>query len=573
MKDYTYVLIFFLFFICIFTIFAVSSSVADTITVGPDGPPMYDYSSIKIAVLNAKENDTINVYPGTYTESLVIDKALNLVGIGGSGITTIITPSADQNTIEVTKNFVNISGFTIKNLGETFACIKLYYVTNCQIDNIEIQNGGNGLFIIHSNRNFIRNSNIENNNVGIYLSFSSNNMIYSNNIHRNNANGVFISAGCIGNTFYLNKFANNLDKNARDLGSNNWDYNSQGNYWDDYKDYDKNLDGIGDSPYNITGSNIDNFPLGYFLSSNPEAHITSIRPNPAAQGATITFNGHGVVYNGIIIGWEWYLNNVKYSNSKDFSTSSLTPGTYNVKFRVKDDINRWSEYATETLVVINQKPTAYILSPVNSSKYYYGQEINFSGYGIDPEGEITAYSWRSVPDEVSSSESYFIKSDLPVGNYSVFFKVKDAYDQWSDEKSIAISVLSILEYNQPPIANAGGPYSGKINTSIQFNGSGSYDLDINDTLTFEWDFGDGITGTGMSPIHIYTSEKRFTVNLTVIDSFGEISTDSTYVDITSDENGQNGGQKNKKTPGFEALLTFIAVICVIIINKKIKKKD
>ena len=173
---------------------------------------------------------------------------------------------------------------------------------------------------------------------------------------------------------------------------------------------------------------------------------------------------------------------------------------------------------------------------------------------------------------ISNSNSTFIRSDLPVGNYLIFFKVKDDNNQWSDEKSITIYVLSISEYNQPPIADAGGPYSGKVNTSIQFDGSGSYDLDINDTITFEWDFGDETKGTGVGPVHSYTSEGRFFVNLTVVDSFGEKSISTTYADITSDTNGQNGGENNKKTPGFEIIFTFIAVIFLIIVNKK-KKED
>jgi len=53
---------------------------------------------------------------------------------------------------------------------------------------------------------------------------------------------------------------NNYD-NALDLGINSWDYNSKGNYWDDYNDYDTDGNGIGDNPYTIDGgsSNIDHF--------------------------------------------------------------------------------------------------------------------------------------------------------------------------------------------------------------------------------------------------------------------------------------------------------------------------
>src|SRR5207237_2551289 len=49
--------------------------------------------------------------------------------------------------------------------------------------------------------------------------------------------------------------------------------------------------------------------------------------------------------------------------------------------------------------------------------------------------------------------------------------------------------------NQPPVANAGGPYSGMTGTPIQFNGSSSYDPD-GSIVSYSWNFGDGGTASG-----------------------------------------------------------------------------
>ncbi len=49
--------------------------------------------------------------------------------------------------------------------------------------------------------------------------------------------------------------------------------------------------------------------------------------------------------------------------------------------------------------------------------------------------------------------------------------------------------------NSPPIANAGGPYSIAEGSSLSLDGSGSYDPDLLDTLTYSWDVnGDGVFG-------------------------------------------------------------------------------
>ncbi|RLF27130.1 MAG: hypothetical protein DRN05_06070, partial [Thermoplasmata archaeon] len=46
------------------------------------------------------------------------------------------------------------------------------------------------------------------------------------------------------------------------------------------------------------------------------------------------------------------------------------------------------------------------------------------------------------------------------------------------------------ETNNPPVANADGPYYGMVGEEIEFNGSLSYDPD-NDIVSYKWDFGDG----------------------------------------------------------------------------------
>jgi len=70
--------------------------------------------------------------------------------------------------------------------------------------------------------------------------------------------------------------------------------------------------------------------------------------------------------------------------------------------------------------------------------------------------------------------------------------------------------------NTAPVANPGGSYLGIVNTSINFDGSLSSNLE-NDPLTFAWNFGDGTTGSGVSPTHSYTDTGVYDVCLTVND--------------------------------------------------------
>lgn len=67
------------------------------------------------------------------------------------------------------------------------------------------------------------------------------------------------------NFFY---FANPSGINAEDNGNLNvWDNGVIGNFWHDYVGTDGNGNGIGDTPYNVSGSSNskDNFPLMEWL--------------------------------------------------------------------------------------------------------------------------------------------------------------------------------------------------------------------------------------------------------------------------------------------------------------------
>jgi PKD repeat protein len=75
--------------------------------------------------------------------------------------------------------------------------------------------------------------------------------------------------------------------------------------------------------------------------------------------------------------------------------------------------------------------------------------------------------------------------------------------------------------NQPPVANAsaGEPYTGFVGEPLTFDGTNSYDPDETGTIiSWEWDFGDGITGTGEKTTHLYTKAGSYTVVLTVTDN-------------------------------------------------------
>lgn len=85
--------------------------------------------------------------------------------------------------------------------------------------------------------------------------------------------------------------------------------------------------------------------------------------------------------------------------------------------------------------------------------------------------------------------------------------------------------------NQMPVANVGGPYSGTTGQTVQFNGSASSDPD-GMVVAYDWNFGDGTSGTGATPTHVYSSAGSYVVTLIVTDDAGATNSQSATTTIT-----------------------------------------
>lgn len=161
--------------------------------------------------------------------------------------------------------------------------------------------------------------------------------------------------------------------------------------------------------------------------------------------------------------------------------------------------------------------------------------ISFTVTAVDPDGNHVALGALNRPvgslfvDFGNNSGAFTWTPGFgQMGTYTIRFTGRD------DLGATATHDLMIVvdDVNRGPVAVPGGPYSGVVNVSITFNGTGSTDPD-GSPLSHLWSFGDGTTATGVTPLHAYATGGTFIVTLTVDDGSlsSNASTTSTIQDI------------------------------------------
>jgi hypothetical protein len=104
--------------------------------------------------------------------------------------------------------------------------------------------------------------------------------------------------------------------------------------------------------------------------------------------------------------------------------------------------------------------------------------------------------------------------------------------------------------------------------TYEFNASSSHSYGPK-IVTYEWDFGDGTTGTGKIVEHSYSSAGSYNVTLTITDDYGK--TDSRTMSHTIKSTGStddNNNTESSDTPGFEIIIMFCAITILVYLKRK-----
>jgi len=149
--------------------------------------------------------------------------------------------------------------------------------------------------------------------------------------------------------------------------------------------------------------------------------------------------------------------------------------------------------------------------------------VTFDGSGSSDNIGITSYTWSfmDVTPQTLTGVNPTYTFSTP-GTYIINLKVTDAAGNYATD-TVTITVLDVTK----PVANV--DYTMKIGTTVVFNAGGSSDNVA--IVSYEWDFRDETTGTGMTTTHTYKEPGTYTVTLTVRDAAGNSDMDTVVVTI------------------------------------------
>jgi hypothetical protein len=177
--------------------------------------------------------------------------------------------------------------------------------------------------------------------------------------------------------------------------------------------------------------------------------------------------------------------------------------------------------------------------PVGPTFIEQGVNYKYVAIADDPDGDGIRYrfdwgdgnmsNWSAII-EANSSISMNHSWDA-ITTYSVRVIAQDddgLNSSWSLPLNVTVSSFEPEE--KEPVADFTLPSNLSANTTIVFDGSLSFDED-GVIVSYFWMFGDGTTGVGRNPSHIYVNPGEYIVTLTITDNTGNTCNKSMIVSI------------------------------------------
>ena len=262
------------------------------------------------------------------------------------------------------------------------------------------------------------------------------------------------------------------------------------------------------------------FTADDFPSTGPTIARFTFSPTNPTINQPVSFNAaSSTVSNGT---YAWDFGDGQSGNGVIATHSYTRGGTFTVTLTVTSDTRQTSTSSRTITISTTLPPTAanFVFTPTNPA---VNQDVVFSAGAGGPQVPGATYAW-DFGDGTSGSGFSVTHRYTRGGTFTVTLRVS------SDSTLTVTSSRQLTVSTTLPAGSANfvfSPTDPRVGDTVFFNASTSTVANA----SFAWDFGDGTTGSGVTPTHVYATARTFTVTLTVRNELGQAATISKTVTV------------------------------------------
>ena len=257
--------------------------------------------------------------------------------------------------------------------------------------------------------------------------------------------------------------------------------------------------------------------------SPPEAQFVF-----TTAGLTLNVNSSNSTGNGSgITGyrWDWGDDVIETTTETFRSHTYAAPGNYNVTLYVSS-ASGLTDSQTQVVTVDAKSPSADFAWSVVA-----GQPLarKFTHTGNSGSGTVISRQWNfGDGSTLSGNTTAPTKTYAAADTYTVSLTVTNSFGLSTTKNQ------SVVVSEAPPAPVAGFTYAYKAaGQDRMFTFSNASVDPASSIISYQWDFGDGTSGSGSVVDHQFPANGTYTVKLTVTDGFGQSDDYSTSITTTA----------------------------------------